>query len=369
MPTQTSLPHRRTWSLLARGTVCLLLLSSALLLGASSTVSSDEEVILFPTLALPQADGQVELQVHGWIYEPEAELARAVPHSATLTSWLTADAFEPANCEHFAERSAPFLVDNEGGKTLTVTAEGQQQVLPPSDEDGHFQGKLTLKVAPPSGGKPSGPIHVSILRSSDQRSFEGHAYRLEPQGLSVVSDLDDTIKVSRVNNKEELMRNTFCRTFRAVPGMVELYRGWHKRLNASFHYVTASPWQLYGALAGFARDSGFPGGTWHMKRFRLWDRSALNLLEPQKDYKLSQITPLIESFPQRTFVLVGDSGEQDPEVYGELARRYPKQIKRIFIRDVTGEPRSETRFQQAFRGLPDALWTVFWDPKTIQNSI
>lgn len=354
---------------LLRVALSLLILSSALLLASSSAVSSDEEVILFPTLAIPRADGSVEVQVHGWIFEPENELARVAPRSATLTSWLTADAFEPSACERFAERSAPFLVDNEGGKTLTVLVEGQRTVLPPSDDDGHFQGTLILAPTAPPGGKINGPLHVSVVREADQKSFEGHAWRLEPQGISVISDVDDTVKVSRVGNKEELMRNTFCRAFRPVPGMAELYRAWQKRLNVSFHYVTASPWQLYPALGGFLRDAGFPAGTWHMKRFRLWDRTALNVLEHQKEYKLGSLAPLFEAFPQRQFVLVGDSGEQDPEAYGELARRYPKQVKKVLIRDVTGEPRSETRFQQAFRGLPDALWMLFWDPKTLQNSI
>ena len=61
----------------------------------------------------------------------------------------------------------------------------------------------------------------------------------------------------------------------------------------------------------------------------------------------------------RRFVLVGDSGERDPEVYGELARRHPRQVTRILIRDATDEPGDSTRFEAAFRNLAPGLWRVF----------
>lgn len=56
---------------------------------------------------------------------------------------------------------------------------------------------------------------------------------------------------------------------------------------------------------------------------------------------------------------MGDSGEKDPEIYGELARRHPEQIEAIYIRDVTGEGPEAERYGEAFRDVPEGKWRVF----------
>jgi len=64
----------------------------------------------------------------------------------------------------------------------------------------------------------------------------------------------------------------------------------------------------------------------------------------------------------RTLVLVGDSGERDPEIYGFLARKYPKRIHQIFIRAVKGESKDDERFLKAFIDIPREKWLIFTDP-------
>lgn len=75
------------------------------------------------------------------------------------------------------------------------------------------------------------------------RSFRSTIYLLAPIGLSVVSDIDDTIKVSNVSRKHLLLKHTFYNGFKPVEGMSELYNKWRAQ-NCQFHYVSASPWQL-----------------------------------------------------------------------------------------------------------------------------
>ena len=64
----------------------------------------------------------------------------------------------------------------------------------------------------------------------------------------------------------------------------------------------------------------------------------------------------------RTLVLIGDSGERDPEIYGFIARKYPKRIHRIYIRAVKGEKTEDKRFSKAFEDIPKEKWLVFTDP-------
>jgi phosphatidate phosphatase APP1 len=83
---------------------------------------------------------------------------------------------------------------------------------------------------------------------------------IDEDGLSVISDIDDTVKVTNVANRRELLANTLFREFRAVTGMPEIYREWEAH-GAAFHYVSASPWQLASCLERFLGESGIPGGS------------------------------------------------------------------------------------------------------------
>ncbi len=64
----------------------------------------------------------------------------------------------------------------------------------------------------------------------------------------------------------------------------------------------------------------------------------------------------------RSLVLVGDSGERDPEIYGNVARMYPKRVRRIFIRAVKGEKSDDERFLKAFKDVPREKWMIFTNP-------
>jgi phosphatidate phosphatase APP1 len=96
-----------------------------------------------------------------------------------------------------------------------------------------------------------------------------------------------------------------------------------------------------------------------LKAFRWKDRSALSLFGGQEGFKRGAILPLLRDFPRRRFVLIGDSGEQDPEIYGALARDFPDQVWGVYIRDVTGAGPQTPRYAAAFAGVRRERWAVF----------
>ena len=83
-----------------------------------------------------------------------------------------------------------------------------------------------------------------VLRDGDPRKFHGSALLVPEHGLSVVSDIDDTIKISQVRDRRELLRNTFAREFVAAPGMAARYQQLAASADTRFHYVSSSPLQL-----------------------------------------------------------------------------------------------------------------------------
>jgi phosphatidate phosphatase APP1 len=338
-----------------------------------SPIKSDEVVVFFPTFGRLDADGKTwRLPIHGWIFEPEENSIKR----GLLLAWLRRSLGLEAGADEtvfFKERARQFLVDNERGKRIAVRLGDGVHPLGESEANGHFHGEIRLSASDADlllrlqGSNQRWLTFQAVTGSRDARIFRGQVQLVAPGGWSVVSDVDDTIKISEVLNKKALLANTFLREFEAVPGMAELYQDW-ARAGASFHYVSASPWQLYQPLAGFTEKAGFPRGTFHMKDFRWKDSTFFNLFASPEEYKPPVIEPILKALPLRKFILVGDSGEKDPEVYGLLARKYPQQIDRILIRDVTDERPAPERYRKCFAGVPQDRWLIFRSPGELEGA-
>ena len=331
---------------------------------AASPLKSDEEVVFFPTAAHPDSEGNHWiLPVHAWIFEPErgSLLRRGALAGAAAALDLDESA---AGSDIFRERAAWFLVDNERGKRIDLdvaTSAAGARGLGPSGPDGHLTATLMLERN--EAGPGTAPVRLDyalIAPPGDVRRFRGQAFLIPANGLSVISDIDDTVKISQVTDKLALLENSFLRPFAAAPGMAELYQGLARR-GAAFHYVSSSPWQLYPSLADFQAAAGLPGGSIHLRSFRFKDETFLNLFKSSQDTKPPVIEALLAAWPARGFVLIGDSGEADPEIYAAIARSHPGQVRAILIRNVTGEAAGDRRFQEAFQGLPADLWQLFAD--------
>jgi phosphatidate phosphatase APP1 len=343
----------------------------------ASQIARDEVVVFFPTYAHRTADGKSwNVQIHGQIFEPEESSLRRAALVEVMERSLGLSRRD-AETAIFQKRVRAFLVDNERNKTIHIQLGDKVYRAGTSGPNGHFSTELVVSAeeierAPDDGGKTIGAVRFkAIVPADDSREFPGEVQLIELKGLSVISDVDDTIKISEVGDLRALLTNTFLREYRPVDGMAELYQGWEKA-GAKFHYVSASPWQLYRSLAEFCAEEKFPRGSFHMKLFRLHDSSALALLGSQQKYKPGVIAKILEDFPERRFVLVGDSGEDDPEIFGELARKHPQQVVRVLIRDPGGNDSdrdSKDRYKAAFKDVPQERWQVFSDPAELSKNV
>ena len=194
----------------------------------------------------------------------------------------------------------------------------------------------------------------------------GQVRLLGRRGVSIISDIDDTLKHSYVACKRTLLCNTFLKPFETIPGMVGLFREW-SATGAAFHYVSSSPWQLYEHLTEHLALEGFPAGSFHLRPFRLRDHLLRRLLMLRRSGKLSVIRSLVKTFPERQFLLVGDSGEHDPEIYGAIARRYPRQVAGVLIRQLGGARDSRRRYAKALRGVDPAVVRLFTDAEELAD--
>jgi hypothetical protein len=330
-------------------------------------VKPDEAVVFFPTCGQfdPREQAWI-VPVHGWLLKPQEN---SLGGRFALGALRRALDLEPTQEEEpvFSRRGGLFVVDNVEERELSVRLGNNFILLEASRENGHVFGTIRIPLAMAADVSRNGWLsYRADTADGDPREMVGTAMLLPPDGVSVISDIDDTIKITQVAQRGEMLANTFLRAMQPVPGMVQLYRRWGTE-GAVFHYVTASPWQLYAPLEEFRASAGFPAGTFDMALFRWKDRTVFNLFADPDKLKQAAIESLLTRFPGRRFICVGDSGQHDPELYAAMAREHPRQVIGIYIRNVTHETPDNDRFRRVFAGLPPNVWRLFNDPAELSG--
>lgn len=161
--------------------------------------------------------------------------------------------------------------------------------------------------------------------------------------VGVISDLDDTLLVTEVNSKRALLVNTFLKSPRqrqAVAGAAQYIRTVAARNPqpgmAPVIYLSASPRQLQGNILEFLSHHDFPPGVLLTKRVTN-DRSS-DPIADQVAYKSAKLEDIFARLPHVRFVLMGDDGESDPEIYENMRKKYPLRVEKILIRHVNPDP-------------------------------
>ena len=331
-------------------------------------------IVLFPSYARPAAGGRKwRVTVAGMAVRPLPPTSRRRAMAVAVLKRVLA--LDEPQCQSavFQRRSAAFLFQRLVGRRVRCTVGGIDFDGGQTDRTGHFTATVEIDasrfaVSAGDAGQPAGCPWVASTAwldddddtdPTDDGIATGVVQLVSERGLSVISDIDDTVKVTNVANRRELLANTFVREFFAVPGMDAVFRRWREEATA-FHYVSASPWQLCDCLTGFLRAEGLPAGSLHLKLFRLKDSTPLGRFPSRKRSKRRAIEQIMADFPGRRFLLVGDSGDRDPEVYATIARRQPDRVAGVVIRRVAGPHRaSPKRFARIERRLPPGMLRLF----------
>jgi len=330
-----------------------------------SNVKPDEHVVFFRTSGwLDTTRHEWHLPIHGWIYEPEDSSSRKAAFETALEKQfgLVAD---KKTAPILARRLNLLIADNERDKGIVIQIAGRNYELPPSADNGHIKTTIAIPLADVEEYSSNGFIdYVAVTRAPESREFKGMVRLVEPSGRSVISDIDDTVKITDVTERRSMLNHTFLLDFVAAPGMAQLYGDWATD-GVSFHFVSSSPWQLYSPLSEFLDDNGFPWATFNLKAIRFRDETIFDLFKKGTETKPAIIEQILVMYPGRQFVLVGDSGEQDPEVYAGLLRKHPEQVLKVYIRNVTAETADNARFTAVFDDIDAARWQLFEDPQSL----
>ena len=334
-------------------------------------------IILFPTYAQRIPDTrQWQVHIAGMVSKPLPEQSRRRVFARAVLKRILRVQDAEIDTDLFRSRANAFFVQRLAGHTIQLSLAGQSYDGGQSDRSGHFQSNIILdddtlhafSEMLPSGcrwlpyeGKTIPPQQSEQHGTPESFTARGTIQCINAEGLSVISDIDDTVKISDVGNRRALLANTFLREFQAVPGMVNVFQHLQQS-GAAFHYVSASPWQLSTSLYEFFSHAGLPAGSMHLKLFRLKDSTPLRKLPSRKRSKRRIIEKILADFPKRKFLFIGDSGERDPEVYTGVARRHPEQVHSVLIRKITTRTPSEKmnfRLARLASKLPQGMLQTF----------
>ncbi len=262
--------------------------------------------------------------------------------------------------------------DEVAGATVEIDFCGATRHVQ-TDSEGFYD--LTLEPASLAALQPDVPWQTGIVRLIDPFPtvpVEVAATALVPSRaeFGVISDIDDTVLVSEVRNLVRTARLLFlnnARTRLPFPGVPAFYRALQRCAGSPepataccnpIFYVSSSPWNLYDLLIDFMALNEIPAGPLFLRDFGLHAPAAETA--GHHGHKLARIEEIFAAFPSLPFVLIGDSGQRDPEIYAEAVRRHGARVRAIYIRDVVEGSRRDLQVarlgqETAARGVPMLL--------------
>ncbi|CAF3553175.1 unnamed protein product [Rotaria sp. Silwood1] len=290
----------------------------------------------------------------GWYYEEDFQQARIMQTTlesivgkdldGSLIKLFTADGKEKKNvCIDNLNKPICTLTDDEGiiKNTLQISQNEINRLIQYDNNGSRILYRL------------------SVLNKNIQAT--GEVYLCDDNGITFISDIDDTIKITGVTSSIQTILNTFSGNYKSVSGMSDIYRYWQNKYNATFAYLTASPDQLYPCLRKFFNRDKFPLGSFHMRHFTWLDKNFISFFMSNNYIrtKTETISMFINNTSKRRFILLGDIFQKDPEIYASIYMKYPNRIAKIFIRKYKNDINGQQRLEQVFNSISREKWATF----------
>ncbi len=241
-----------------------------------------------------------------------------------------------------------FVSDEIPGVKLRATFMGETKIVE-TDERGFFEVTFTPQHLIDTQGAWQ-PVALELLEevvpNQEDVKATGQVMLLSHQSeFGVISDVDDTILISKATNALKkirlmLFKNAHSRLpFEGVAAFYKaLQHGISDKYNPIF-YVSSSEWNLYDLLVDFCSVRGIPKGPFLLQTleedwYKFWKSGGGN-----HSHKVDKIRHILTTYHELRFILIGDSGQKDAEIYSKIVHEYPERILAIYIRDVSKKKR------------------------------
>ena len=254
---------------------------------------------------------------------------------------------DASTLEHLKDTYKRYETDEIPHIKLSARFAGKKQETQ-TDSEGFFEFEFRFDE-PVDYEKYGKKIKFELLETKtedDEIKAEGKIFVPDENAeFGIISDIDDTVLVSKMTHflaslKLMLLKDSTERSpFPGIAAFLRALRKGHdeKGYNPVF-YVSGSEWNLFDLLVNFFQYHDIPEGPLFLKDKGSRSKSG-DLKTIEKEYKREKIRHILETYPDMKFICIGDSGQEDPEIYQKIQTEFPDQIIGIYIRDVTPEKR------------------------------
>lgn len=243
-----------------------------------------------------------------------------------------------------------FETDEVPGTPVQIRI-GQQQHQVTTDTEGYFDVAIDLQPIL-EGDRLWEAVQLKLLSENPaviSDSFTAEAIVVSERAeFGVISDIDDTIMHTAATDVLKMIAIAYLgneRTRRPFEGVPEFYQalqqGHSGQAGNPIFYVSSSAWNMYDLFAKFLKFNNVPKGPFLLREIELAPDNLLSF--DHEAHKREQIQPILEEFPELRFILIGDTGQKDAEIYQQLAQDYPNRIMAIYLRNVTPHDRDRLR--------------------------
>lgn len=230
---------------------------------------------------------------------------------------------------------------------------GEQVIETMADANGYFATTLPLTEPLPPGWHRVKARVVSQTITPELLIAEGEGKVLIPDvtPFICISDIDDTFLISHsstIAKRLQVLLTENAHSRRPFEGVVAHYKllaeaGAHTQALNPFFYVSSSEWNLYTYILEFSRKNGLPEGVYRLSPLKRL-AELLKTGKGKHHTKFDRIEQIINLYPTRQFVLLGDDSQQDPVIYARVVAQFPDQIRCVYIRQV--HPPNKIRTQE-----------------------
>ncbi|KAJ7504449.1 hypothetical protein B0H11DRAFT_2154582 [Mycena galericulata] len=345
----------------------------------SSLGLADADIAALPTqvLNLPTYANWTEqgwsVLVHGNVFkQPNIsqstldDLANAFLINASVSQLPTSQAAQARNL------TAEIYVVQQSNLNVTMTivplssdgttnGTSQNLTVGPTSPEGDFNSPVL--IPDPQGQLQSGNetdvIQRMTMHTVGTDTGNATAYLVPPDGLTIISDIDDILRVTKIYEPSQGLLNSFARPFTPWMNMPDIYANWSKALpQMHFHYLTTTPEQITRNYMQFIYAT-YPLGSFDTRPLNFSDVSATLSI---RKFLLDRI---FQTYPQRKFVLIADTSNSDVmKDYPAMVTDYPGQVQCIFLRNTTATD-SGDQFPydtSGFKGLNQSMYMFFTVP-------
>ncbi|KAH6896790.1 hypothetical protein B0T10DRAFT_395887 [Thelonectria olida] len=266
----------------------------------------------------------------------------------------------------------PNFSEAKGSSVISAKGGSQKIKLPyNTTREGDFDAFVTLKNTSGSdngylipGNETSRVQAINLYAEGKNNSGNATAYLVPTEGITVISDIDDILRVTKIYQPKEGLLNTFARPFTPWMNMPDIYANWSTSLpSLHFHYLTTTPEQGTRNYMEYIYKT-YPLGSFDTRPLNFSDGSATLAI---RRFLLDKV---FQTFPERRFILVADTSNSDVmKAYPALYKDYPGQVQCIFLRNTSATDEGD-RFPyntEGFKDIPQSRYMFFKVPDDLTN--